>query len=46
MQAAWRLGDDQLVGDVFEFDIRQNSIDERLEIDLEVMVKTRSNSRV
>ena len=39
VQAAWRLDDDQLVGDVFEFDIRQNSIDERLEIDLEVMVK-------
>ena len=39
VQTAWRLDDDQLVGDVFDFDIRHNSIDERLEIDLEVMVK-------
>ncbi|MCY4107571.1 MAG: hypothetical protein OXG11_00905, partial [Chloroflexi bacterium] len=33
------LGDGQLVGDVFDLDIRTNSIDERLEIQLELIVK-------
>ena len=33
------LDDDRLVGDVFDFDIRTNSIPERLEIDLELLVR-------
>ena len=39
VQTTCRFEDGKLVGEVFEFDIRANSIDERLEIDLEIMVE-------
>ncbi len=39
IQSTLRLDDDTLVGKAFDLDIRPNSIDERLEIDLKVMVE-------
>ncbi len=39
IQSALSLNNGRLVQDVFDLDIRPNSIDERLEIDLQVLVK-------
>ena len=39
VESAFRLDDGKLVGELFEFEIRPNSIDEQLEIDLEIMVQ-------